>query len=124
MLHSLGSTVGAFIAFGGNIHQTSTQGVSDGVYIAFIVIMCSSILIGGVFIVDPRKVVRNDGTHIGIFKQEKIGKELKAMLKVFVDKRILLLTPAIFCGEMASALVSSINSKPFLAFVHSGCSSD
>jgi hypothetical protein len=78
--------------------------------------MCCAILIGGIFIVDPRKVVRDDGTHIAIFKKEKPGKELVEMLKVFVDKRILLLTPAIFCGEMASALVSSINGTCFRLF--------
>ncbi|KAI1620089.1 hypothetical protein EDD37DRAFT_613346 [Exophiala viscosa] len=108
-----GLNSGSLCAFGGNVHETSTKGVSDGVYITFIVIMCCAILIGGIFIVDPRKVVRDDGTHIAIFKKEKPGKELMEMLKVFVDKRILLLTPAIFCGEMASALVSSINSYYF-----------
>jgi len=114
MLHSLGSTVAAFIAFGVNKNEIKAQGVSDGIYITFIVIMCSSIIIGGLFVVDPRKVVRNDGTHIAIFQQAAILPELKAMLTVFIDPRILLLTPAIFVGEMATAMISSINSTSLL----------
>ncbi len=109
MLHSRGSAVAAAIALGVNIHQTSTQGVATSVYITFIVIMSSSIVIGGLFVVRPRNVVRNDGTHIAIFKPQSIGKEFKEMLKVFIDPRILILTPAIFIGEFASAIVSSVN---------------
>lgn len=111
MLHSLGSAVAAAIALGVNIDQTKTQGVATSVYITFIVIMSSAIIIGGLFVVNPRKIVRNDGTHIAIFKQAAIRTEIKEMLKVFVDRRILLLTPAIFIGEFAVAIVSSVNSK-------------
>lgn len=111
MLHSLGSAVAAAIALGVNIDQTKTQGVATSVYITFIVIMSSSIVIGGLFVVNPRKVVRNDGTHIAIFKQAAIRTEFKEMLKVFIDPKILLLTPAIFVGEFAVAIVSSVNSK-------------
>lgn len=74
-------------------HAKLTSGVS-------IVIMCMAILIALLFIISPRKVVRDDGTHIAIFKQPKVMTEIKGLITWFTNYRVLALIPGIFVAEM------------------------
>ncbi|EXJ88145.1 hypothetical protein A1O1_05073 [Capronia coronata CBS 617.96] len=113
VLTSSGSTVGALIAFGANYGQTAAVGVSTPVYVVFIVIMCAAIALDLVLIVDPEDVVRDDGRHIAIFKHPNFKDELKGILSVLIDPKIVLLLPAMFVGEMCLALTSSINGYYF-----------
>ncbi|KAI9741784.1 MAG: hypothetical protein M1834_000170 [Cirrosporium novae-zelandiae] len=108
-LTCFGGTVGSFIAFGCNFHQTAATGVSTPVYIVFIVLMLCAIAISLIFVIDPRKVVRDDGTHIAIFKQAHVWTEIKGVFSCFMDLNIIIMLPAIFVGEMNLALMSSIN---------------
>ncbi|KAL6251790.1 hypothetical protein RBB50_002000 [Rhinocladiella similis] len=110
---SFGGTVGSLIAFGVNFHQTESTGVSNAVYSVFIVIMCMAILIAFFFIIDPKKVVRDDGTHIAIFKDPNVMEEIRGLINLFTDWRILMLIPGIFVAEMNLALLSSINAYYF-----------
>ncbi|OAL38222.1 hypothetical protein AYO20_02674 [Fonsecaea nubica] len=110
---SFGGTVGSLIAFGVNFQQTESTGVSNAVYTVFIVIMCLAIGIALVFIISPRKVVRDDGTHIAIFKQPRVMDEIKGLIMWFTDLKILALIPGIFVAEMNLALLSSINGYYF-----------
>ncbi|KAL2211522.1 hypothetical protein CC79DRAFT_1363819 [Sarocladium strictum] len=113
VLNSAGSTVGAIIAFGASYGKTGAGGVSDGVYVAFLILMAVA-LIGAFFlIVDPRQVVRDDGTHIAIFETPSIKKEIMGVLSVLKDPKIILLLPAMFVAEMCLALASSINAYYF-----------
>lgn len=67
-------------------------------------------LIGAFFlIVDPRQVVRDDGTHIAIFETPSVKKEIMGVLSVLKDPKIIILLPAMFVAEMCLALASSIN---------------
>lgn len=111
MLKSLGSAVGAMIAFGANYHQTKATGVSTPVYAVFVVIQCSSVLLSVFLLVAPEKVIRNDGTHIAIFKPPTVVAELKNMGKAFVDRKILILFPAMLVSEMPLALISTLNGE-------------
>jgi len=127
VLSATGSTVGAIIAFSANYQSTEAIGVSSGVYIAFIAIMClyvsvvlvrlvvnnmySAIGIVLVFIIKPENVVRDDGRHIAIFKEPTVIEEVKGVFSVMTDPKILFLLPAMFVGEMCLALVSSINGQ-------------
>ena len=113
VLTSCGGTVGSLVAFGINVRQTGTVGVSNAVYIVFIVIMLTAIVTAFFFIVDPRKVVRDDGTHIAVFKQATVMTEVRGLIMLFTDVKILLLIPAIFVAEMCLALMSSINAYYF-----------
>ncbi|KIW29497.1 uncharacterized protein PV07_05310 [Cladophialophora immunda] len=110
---SFGGTIGSLIAFGVNFHQTESTGVSNAVYTVFIVIMCMAIVIALVFIISPRKVVRDDGTHIAIFTQPRVMDEIKGLIMWFTDFKILALIPGIFVAEMNLALLSSINGYYF-----------
>ncbi|KIX94203.1 uncharacterized protein Z520_10230 [Fonsecaea multimorphosa CBS 102226] len=110
---SFGGTIGSLIAFGVNFHQTESTGVSNAVYTVFIVIMCLAIGIALVFIISPKKVVRDDGTHIAIFTQPHVMDEIKGLIMWFSDFKILALIPGIFVAEMNLALLSSINGYYF-----------
>lgn len=96
---SMGGTLGSLIAFGLNYNATET-GASDAVYTAFIVIMCMAILLAFFFIVDPKHVTRDDGTHIAVFRQHNLGTELKRLFTLFTDWKVWLLIPGIFVAEM------------------------
>lgn len=109
MIRAFGATIGATISFAANFHQQQAVGVSSAVYAVFTVIHCFSMVIAFFFIIDPQKVVRDDGTHIAIFKRGKLSTELKSMIKAAIDPRIVILFPAMLVCEMALALVSSIN---------------
>ncbi|KAH7202957.1 hypothetical protein BKA60DRAFT_641075 [Fusarium oxysporum] len=113
VLSSMGSTVGALIAFGVNRDGQTAGGLSAGVYVAFIVIMCFAIGMDFLLIVDPRKVVRNDGSHIAIFQKPKFWDEVRGVVSVLTDPKIIILMPAMFVGEMCLALVSSVNGYYF-----------
>lgn len=82
-------------------------------YIAFILIQSAAIVIAAVFVVHPSKVVRDDGSHIAIFRQKSLGAELKGMAVAALDPRYLILAIPMFCCEMALGLLSSVNSRAF-----------
>lgn len=118
MIRSVGASVGAAIALGCNIDQIRPVGVPTPVFVVFIVIQCSSLLLSAVFIIDPKDVIRDDGTHLALFQPPTLKAELTAFAKCFLDKRLIILVPAIFSCEMALALVSTINGKNPLPFDH------
>ncbi|KAK7533803.1 major facilitator superfamily domain-containing protein [Phyllosticta citribraziliensis] len=113
VLTSSGSTVGALIAFGVNHDKTEVTGVTTAVWVIFLLIMGCAMVIATFCIVEPKDIVRDDGTHIAIFKQPSFKEEMKGVLSVLLDKKIILLLPAMFVGEMCLALVSSINGHYF-----------
>lgn len=106
---SFGGTVGSLIAFGVNFHETKSSGVSNAVYVVFIVIMCMAILLAFFFIIDPKRIVRDDGTHIAVFHEANVISEIKGTIALFGDWRILALVIPTFVAEMCLALMSSIN---------------
>lgn len=74
--------------------------------------MGSAVIIAAVFVVDPRKVTRDDGTHISTFRKAfKLSEELKFLVKMFVDPKIMALFLGMLSCEMPLAMVSSVNGK-------------
>ena len=69
----------------------------------------SAIVMNFLLIVDPREVVRDDGRHIAIFKEPNFIGEVKGIISVLTDPKIVILIPAMFVGEMNMAVISSIN---------------
>jgi hypothetical protein len=116
MIRAVGASTGAAISFGSNIHQTKATGVSTGVYVAFIVIQCSSLFLSAFLIIDPKDVVRDDGTHLAVIKPPTLKDELRALGRCFMDKRMIMLIPAMLVCEMALALMSTINGRRGSAF--------
>lgn len=110
-LKSLGAIIGGSISLAISINQLELPGVSEPVYVAFIVIHLSAIFIALFFIVHPRDVVRQDGTHIAVFDGNKaaVWPEIKATVAVLLDARYMMLAPAQVVCEMAFGLLSSVN---------------
>ncbi|KAJ9628319.1 hypothetical protein H2204_009294 [Knufia peltigerae] len=106
---AFGGTVGSLIAFGINFQGTDASGVSTPVYAVFVVIMCCSIAIAFFLIIRPEQVVRDDGTHLAVFRATDAWTEIKGIGEMFTDPKIVLLLPGIFVAEMALSIMSSIN---------------
>ncbi|OJI99848.1 hypothetical protein ASPVEDRAFT_81437 [Aspergillus versicolor CBS 583.65] len=109
ILTSAGSTVGALIAFAMTVHETEAGGISDAVYIAFIVVMAVAVVGAFFFLADPADIVRDNGQHIAVFEAPTLKKEVLGILSVMADPKIIILLPAMFVAEMCLALTSSIN---------------
>lgn len=62
-------------------------------------------------LVSPKDVVRDDGRHIAIFKHPSMASEIKGIMSVATDPKILVLLPAMFVAEMALGPVSSLNGQ-------------
>lgn len=118
MLRSLGAIVGSSISFSLNIDETKPVGVSDAVYIIFVIIHSSAFFIAMIFIIHPKDVVRKDGTHIAMFNNEShVWQEVKQTVRLMTTRKYLILAPAQLGCEMGLALVSSVNGK-YLLFGH------
>ncbi|KGQ12047.1 putative membrane protein C6F6.04c [Beauveria bassiana D1-5] len=92
---------------------THPVGVSDAVYIVFIVLHASAFFIAMVFIVHPKDVVRKDGSHIAASRDSKVWYEVKETVKLMTTRKYLILAPAQLGCEMGPALVSSVNGRFF-----------
>ncbi|CAG7917678.1 unnamed protein product [Penicillium olsonii] len=109
ILCSAGSTVGALIAFGTTVKNTESAGVSNAVCIAWIMIMTVALVAAFFLIEDPINVVREGGQHITMFQPPTLKNEVKGILSVMIDPKVVILLPAMFVAEMCLALTSSIN---------------
>ncbi|TQV98594.1 hypothetical protein V2A60_007686 [Cordyceps javanica] len=111
MLRSFGAMVGSSISLSLNIHETHPVGVSDAVYIVFIVVHASAFFIAMIFIIHPKDVVRKDGSHIATSRDSKVWYEIKQTFKLMTMSKYLIMAPAQLGCEMGLALVSSVNEK-------------
>lgn len=82
------------MAFGANVNRSSAGGVGAAVYIVYIILHLGAAVLSLFCVVDPRTVVRNDGTHIAIFKSPSVMEELKGMKEGFTNPRIFYFIPA------------------------------
>ncbi|EXJ80897.1 hypothetical protein A1O3_07185 [Capronia epimyces CBS 606.96] len=112
-LNSLGGTVGAAIAFGISFNATGATGVSSAVYGTFIAIMLAACIASWFLVLDPKTIVRDDGTHIAEFEPTNIRTELGHLRALVVDWKMYALVPTFIASEMCLATVSSINSYYF-----------
>lgn len=96
-LFNLGGILGSVIALGLNL-ENQAGGVSTGTYTAFVVIM----LVGVVFsliIAPPSRVVRPDGTKVAVQKSSDWKSELKGVLLVWKEWRMICLIPAFLASN-------------------------
>ena len=67
-------------------------------------------LVAAFFLIeDPINVVREGGQHIAMFQPPTLKNEVKGILSVMIDPKVVILLPAMFVAEMCLALTSSIN---------------
>ncbi|RXK39236.1 hypothetical protein M231_03456 [Tremella mesenterica] len=96
-IFQLGTLVGASIALGIQAHST-LPGVSTGVYLAFMIIMLTSIFTSWL-ILPPYLVVRDDGTLVELHQAISPRAEFHAFILLFKDWRMIALFPMFFASN-------------------------
>ncbi|KAF1914099.1 hypothetical protein BDU57DRAFT_596181 [Ampelomyces quisqualis] len=89
-----------------NSNRQTAGSVSSSTYIVFIVIMCLGLPIA-LCLSPAHKVWRKDGTIITTSKAASWGQEFKAVGKLFISQRILLLLPAFFISYFYNGFMST-----------------
>ncbi|KAL1539815.1 UNC93-like protein 1 [Salvia divinorum] len=92
-IFNLGGVIGGLIPFAMNFHRTEARSVNDATYIGFMVFMSIGTLLS-VSILHPSRVIRDDGSRCTNIKYSNVGTEARAICKLFLDWRMLLIVPA------------------------------
>ncbi|GIZ45775.1 hypothetical protein CKM354_000892800 [Cercospora kikuchii] len=101
-----GPIVGGAINLGLNSNRETAGSISSTTYIVFIVIMCLGLPIA-LCLSPAHKVWRKDGTRIVSQRAATWGAEFKAVGKLFISRRILLLLPAFFISYFYNGFMST-----------------
>ncbi|KAF2396189.1 MFS general substrate transporter [Trichodelitschia bisporula] len=99
MIFNLGAVIGSLIPLGQNIHVTEKKTVSDGTYVAFMVLM---ILGAGLAwtLVDAKNVIRSDGSRVILMKNPTWRTELFGLWETFqTDPYIIFMFPLFFASN-------------------------
>lgn len=110
-IFQMGTLIGAAIALGITFHST-LPGVSNGVYIAFMIIMLCAIAISWL-VLPPRSVVRGDGTIVKISESLTPKQEAKEFFRMFKDWRMIALFPMFFSSNYFYAYQGAITAFLF-----------
>ncbi|KAI0846189.1 MFS general substrate transporter [Daldinia vernicosa] len=117
-----GPIVGGAINLGLNAQRSSAGSVGSATYIVFIAIMCLGLPIA-LCLSPAEKVWRHDGTRAVIRKEATWSAEFKAVGKLLVSRRVLLLLPAFFISYFYNGFVSTwlttyftVRSRAFSSF--------
>ncbi|KAK7454451.1 hypothetical protein VKT23_011207 [Stygiomarasmius scandens] len=97
-IFNLGGVVGAAVSLGQNIHSTSNS-VGNGTYIGMVVLTAIGITLP-IFMADPRKMVRTDGTKVSIPLQPSWKIQFYGLwVALMTDPMIILLFPMFFSSN-------------------------
>lgn len=110
-LFNLGGILGSVIALGLNL-QNSAGGVSTGTYTAFVVVMLIGI-VASLMLASPSNVIRSDGTYVAITKASDWKTELKGVLHVWKEWRMIYLIPAFLASNWFYAYQFRVNAVYF-----------
>ncbi|KAF3388435.1 hypothetical protein F1880_003719 [Penicillium rolfsii] len=92
-IFNIGACIGSLIPLGQNIHVKTNSTVSDGTYIAFIVLMFFGACLA-LFICDADKIVREDGSRVILMKSPSWWTEIYGLWEtVKAEPYIILLFP-------------------------------
>jgi hypothetical protein len=105
-IFQMGTLIGAAIALGIEAHSTLPT-VSVGVYLAFMIIMLTSIATSWL-ILPPDLVVRGDGTVVELQASLTPAEEIKQFVALFKDWRMLALFPMFFSSNYFYAYQGAI----------------
>ncbi|KAG6003375.1 hypothetical protein E4U21_002091 [Claviceps maximensis] len=110
-LFQMGTLIGAAIALGIEFHS-DLPGISNGVYVAFMVIMLTSIATSWL-VLPPERVVRADGTIVRLPKSLTPVQELTEFVAMFKDWRMIALFPMFFSSNYFYAYQGAITAFLF-----------
>ncbi|KAK9233964.1 hypothetical protein V1525DRAFT_102843 [Lipomyces kononenkoae] len=98
-IFNIGGCIGSLIPLGQNIHVTTASTVSDGTYIAFIVLMCAGAVLA-LSLVDADKIIRSDGTRVVLMKNPSWKSELIGLWTcIKAEPYIILLFPMMWSSN-------------------------
>lgn len=89
----MGGVIGGLIPFILNYNRSEAVSVNDGTYIGFMVFMSIGTILS-LSILHPSRVIRDDGSRCTNIKYSRVGIEVREILKLFLDWRMLLMVPA------------------------------
>lgn len=111
-IFNLGGVLGSLIPLGMNLTNSGTSGVSTATYTVFVVIMCVGTLLC-FLIAPPSKVIRPDGSTVEVHPNLGWKEELKGVVHVLAEWRILALIPAFLASNWFYAYQFGINAIYF-----------
>ncbi|KAJ2488777.1 hypothetical protein IWW37_004530 [Coemansia sp. RSA 2050] len=97
IIFNMGGMLGGILPFAINYHSTKDS-LSDGVYVAFVVLECIGAALG-LALAPPSKVVREDGSSVVLVKYTSTGKEAVEILRLFTNPTMLALLPMCFASN-------------------------
>ncbi|KAJ2402567.1 hypothetical protein GGI23_000632 [Coemansia sp. RSA 2559] len=97
IIFNLGGMLGGILPFAIN-YSTESDSLSDGVYIAFVVLECLGALLG-LALAPPSRVVRSDGSSVVLVKYTNAGREAVEIAKLFLNPMMLGLIPMCFTSN-------------------------
>jgi MFS family permease len=91
-IFNLGGVVGSAVSFGNNFNSTANS-VGNGTYVGFLILTLIGVFIP-LFMVDPDKMIRTDGTRVNLVRHASWKTEFKSLfIALKTDPWIILLFP-------------------------------
>lgn len=97
-IFNMGGVIGGLIPFILNYNRSEASSVNDGTYIGFMVFMTIGTFLA-LAILHPSKVIRDDGSVCTNMRYSDVRTELWAILKLFLDWKMLLMFPAAWASN-------------------------
>ena len=101
-----GQILGGAISLGINAHRATEGSVSYAVYLVFIVLQALGPF-AGLLLNNPSQVQRKDGVPVQLRVTKGVGYEIRAMVKLFVSRKFLLVIPFICQAVYTEAVMFS-----------------
>lgn len=99
MIFNLGAVIGGLVPLGQNIHAKTKVTVSDGTYIGLMILSIIGFLLT-MALVNPKNVIRDDGSKIIMMKNPTWRTEIFGLWEVFLtDPYIVLMFPMFFASN-------------------------
>ncbi|KAI9483405.1 MAG: major facilitator superfamily domain-containing protein [Benjaminiella poitrasii] len=111
-LFNLGGILGSVIALGLNL-ENQAGGVSTGTYTAFVIVMLIGVVFSFVLIASPSRVTRPDGSKVAVAKATHWTAELKGVLLVWKEWRMICLIPAFLASNWFYSYQFRVNAVYF-----------
>ncbi|KAF7723995.1 hypothetical protein EC973_001455 [Apophysomyces ossiformis] len=110
-LFNTGGILGSLIALALNL-ENQAGGVSTGTYTAFVIVMICGVFFS-LILARPANVIRSDGTHVAVAKSTHWTEELKGVLRVWKEWRMMALIPAFLASNWFYAYQFRVNAIYF-----------
>ncbi|KIJ47920.1 hypothetical protein M422DRAFT_28710 [Sphaerobolus stellatus SS14] len=111
-IFQLGTFIGSVIALAINIRSGQLSAVATGTYVAFIIIIFIGIA-SSFLVLGPNRIIRSDGTLVKLRARTSTREEVKGMISLFKDWRMLALLPMFFASNYFYAYQGAINAHVF-----------